>query len=214
MPGPDTSHLPQTFVSLPRKLLCVPAACHTSMSLGDSNNVDHLILAEDSRDGDRLLQTLLCPVHLVRDAPPIQLHLHDVAVFLHRGKILVQLLLSCLILPLLTVLGEGLLLATPHTPVSIKSSLALVTEVLGKDGFKITQVEVDPFIHTEADAMHLPQRVRHAGLVSHEGSEVDGLAGVIFGPGAHLASVLLAPLVGQEPHVPVAGCVEFAVRLE
>lgn len=62
--------------------------------------------------------------------------------------------------------------------------------------------------------MHLPQRVGHAGLVSQEGSEVDWLAGVIFGPGTHPAPVFLATLVGQEPHVSMTGCMEFAMRLE
>lgn len=61
--------------------------------------------------------------------------------------------------------------------------------------------------------MHLPQGVGHAGLVSQKGGEVDGLARVVFGPCAHPAPVLLATLVGQEPHVAMAGCMELAVRL-
>lgn len=69
-------------------------------------------------------------------------------------------------------------------------------------------------MHTEAGAVHLPQRVGHASLVSQEGSEVDWLAGVIFGPRTHPAPVLLTTLVGQEPHVSMAGCMEFAMRLE
>ena len=70
-----------------------------------------------------------------------------------------------------------------------------------------------PVVHTEASAVHLPQRVGHASLVSQEGREVDRFAGVIFGPRAHPASILLATLVGQEPHVSMAGCMEFAMRL-
>ena len=62
--------------------------------------------------------------------------------------------------------------------------------------------------------MDLPEGVGHAGLVGQEGSKVDRLAGVVLGPGAHLSSLLLAPLVGQEAHVPVAGGMEFTVRLE
>ena len=69
-------------------------------------------------------------------------------------------------------------------------------------------------VPTEGSAVHLPEGVGHAGLVGQEGGEVDRLGGVILGPGAHLSSLLLAPLVGQEAHVPVAGGVEFTVRLE
>uniref|UniRef100_A0A4W6DTY8 Uncharacterized protein n=1 Tax=Lates calcarifer TaxID=8187 RepID=A0A4W6DTY8_LATCA len=202
MPGSNTGHLPQTLVSLPGELLCVPAACHAyqpteqnAMTLGDTNDINHLVLVEDSRYGHGLLQTLLCPVHLVRDAASIY-------------KILVQLFLSCLILPLLTVLGEGLLLQL-HAPVFVESALALVTDMLSKDGFERTLA-----IHTEASAVHLPEGVGHACLVSQEGGKVDRLAGVVFGPCTHPPPVLLATFVGQKPHVPVAGCVEFAMRLQ
>lgn len=61
--------------------------------------------------------------------------------------------------------------------------------------------------------MHLTQDVGHAGLVAHECGEVDGLAGVVLGPAAGLPPVLLAALAGQEAHVPMAGRVEFTVRL-
>lgn len=101
VPGSDASHLPQSLVSFPGELLCVPAACHTyqpkeqkiriyrlviystsqqsaacfptfeAMTPGDTNDIDHLILVEDSRDGYSLLQTLFCPVHLVTDVTPI-----------------------------------------------------------------------------------------------------------------------------------------------
>merc|ERR1712055_809160 len=48
MPGSDTGHLPQTLVSLPRQLLGTPPAGHAlvSVSLGHSNDVNHLILSE------------------------------------------------------------------------------------------------------------------------------------------------------------------------
>lgn len=69
-------------------------------------------------------------------------------------------------------------------------------------------------MHTDANAVHLPQRVGHASLVAQEGGEVDRLAGVIFGPRAHPAPVLPATLAGQEAHVSVAGRVKLAMRLE
>lgn len=68
-------------------------------------------------------------------------------------------------------------------------------------------------VHTQASAVHLTQDVGHAGLVAHERGEVDGLAGVVLGPAAGLPPVLLAALAGQEAHVPMAGRVEFTVRL-
>uniref|UniRef100_A0A3Q1CTU1 Uncharacterized protein n=1 Tax=Amphiprion ocellaris TaxID=80972 RepID=A0A3Q1CTU1_AMPOC len=260
MPGSDTSHLPQTLVSLPGQFLRVPAApspTFEAVTLADPDDVDHLVLVEDGRYGNSLLQMLLCPVHLIRDAASIQLHLHDVgffllygqhclatvgqhvwdleALFLHLMKIFVQLLLSRLILPLLAVLAEGLLLAL--SPVFVKSALALVTEMLGKDGFQGTQtadgfnVSHNPHhddrwsfddgnrlnlfpLHTEASTVNLPQGVGHPGLVSQEGGEVDGVAGVVFGPRSDPPTVLLAALVGQKPHVPVARCVEFTMRLK
>lgn len=56
------------------------------MAFGDPDDVDHLILGEDSRDWHSLLQMLLRPVHFVRDPSPVQLHLHDVGLFLTYGK--------------------------------------------------------------------------------------------------------------------------------
>uniref|UniRef100_A0A3B5A060 Uncharacterized protein n=1 Tax=Stegastes partitus TaxID=144197 RepID=A0A3B5A060_9TELE len=231
MPGSDTGHLPQTLVSLPGQFLCVPAA---SVTLADPDDVDHLVLVEDGRNRNSLLQVLLRPVHLIRHAAPIQLHLHDV-IFLHQMKILVQLFLSGLILPLLAVLGESLFLAL--LPVFVKSAFALVTEMLGKDGFQGTQT-TDGFNvshnthhndrwrvddgdrlnlfppHTEPGSVHLPQGVGHPGLVSQEGGEVDWVAGVVFGPRPDPPPVLLATLAGQKPHVPVARGMKFAMRLK
>uniref|UniRef100_A0A7N6BYZ5 Uncharacterized protein n=1 Tax=Anabas testudineus TaxID=64144 RepID=A0A7N6BYZ5_ANATE len=164
MPGSNAGHLPQPLMSFPGEFLCIVFSTFETVTLGDTNDVNHLILVENSRDGHSLLQVLLCP-----------LNLHDV-VLLHQKKLFVHLFLSCLILPLLTVLGEGLLLAlVPKTPK--KSALALVTEMLGKDGFKGT------------------------------------LAGIIFGPCTHPPPVLLTAPVGQEPHVSMSGCMEFAMRL-
>lgn len=57
-----------------------------AMTPGDPNDVNQLILVKDCRDRNSLLQMLLCPVHLVRDASPIELHLHDVGLFLTYGQ--------------------------------------------------------------------------------------------------------------------------------
>lgn len=96
VPSSDTSHLPQTLVSLPWEFLCVPTACYAchpkeqqswsglainseslsvpvhsmfptfeAVTLGDTDDINHLILVEDGRYGHCLLQMLLCPVYLV-----------------------------------------------------------------------------------------------------------------------------------------------------
>uniref|UniRef100_A0A3P9B0A9 Uncharacterized protein n=1 Tax=Maylandia zebra TaxID=106582 RepID=A0A3P9B0A9_9CICH len=208
MPGSNTSYLPQTLVSLPWEFLCVPAACHAyhtfptfeAVTFRDTDDINHLILVEDGRYGHSLLQVLLRP-----------LHLHDVTNVMQDGDFRTYLILS-----------EGLLLALiPETQkIFIKSALALVTQVLSKDGFQGAQTTdrfdvshnthhndrrnclkscIHQCLHTEGSAVHLSQRVGHARLISQEGSEVDGMAGVIF---------------GQEPHVPVARSMEFAMRLK
>lgn len=66
-------------------------------------------------------------------------------------------------------------------------------------------------MRTEANALHLPQCVGHASLVSQESSEVYRMAGIIFGPRSHPAPVLLAALAGQEACVSMARCVELAM---
>uniref|UniRef100_A0A3B4GJ30 Uncharacterized protein n=1 Tax=Pundamilia nyererei TaxID=303518 RepID=A0A3B4GJ30_9CICH len=231
MPGSNTSYLPQTLVSLPWEFLCVPAACHAyhtfptfeAVTFRDTDDINHLILVEDGRYGHSLLQVLLRPLHLHDshlEADGKQLW--KPAILLHGIEVFVKLLLACLVLPLLSILSEGLLLALiPETQkIFIKSALALVTQVLSKDGFQGAQTTdrfdvshnthhndrrnclkscIHQCLHTEGSAVHLSQRVGHARLISQEGSEVDGMAGVIF---------------GQEPHVPVARSMEFAMRLK
>lgn len=101
MPSSDARHFPQPFVGLPGKLLGVPAARHTcrvahhrlrgqftsvagtflnasrpfvtfeAAALADPDDVDHLVLVEDGGHGHGLLQMLLGPVDLIRDAAPV-----------------------------------------------------------------------------------------------------------------------------------------------
>ena len=58
MPSSNTSDLPQTFVSLPGQFLGSPSEGYTIVSVtsGDSNNIDQLVLSEEIFDADGLLQ--------------------------------------------------------------------------------------------------------------------------------------------------------------
>merc|ERR1711931_604895 len=60
MPSSNTSNLPQTLVSLPWQLLGVPSAGDSleSMSLGNTNDVNHLILGKDRGDRQLLLEVI------------------------------------------------------------------------------------------------------------------------------------------------------------
>uniref|UniRef100_A0A674DP59 Uncharacterized protein n=1 Tax=Salmo trutta TaxID=8032 RepID=A0A674DP59_SALTR len=237
VPGSNTSHLTQALVSLPGT--SKPLTFHP-VTFGHRDGLLQLLLdpVHLLRDG-AAVQLHLHDVGLLSFEGQVDENPDGCAVFLHVIKVLLQLLLATLVCPLLGILGERLLLALVPGRVYIQeSALALVTEVLGEDGLKGPQAtdcvdvpnnphhhhrrslddsdslhRLTQTVHTQASAVHLTQDVGHAGLVAHEGGEVDGLAGVVLGPAAGLPPVLLAALAGQEAHVPMAGRVEFTVRL-
>lgn len=84
MPSTDTGDLTQTLVRLAWQLLCVPTASDTleTFSLGNANNVDHLVLTENLVDWNRLLQVLLDPLYLIFDGSTVQLDFQDVSLLL------------------------------------------------------------------------------------------------------------------------------------
>lgn len=156
MPGTNTGDLSETLVSLSGKLLGVPSAGDTvvTSTLGDTNNVDHLGLGEDSVDGDLLFEVAGGPVDLLGDSvATVDLDFDDVSLLLSKRKTLhlgvadssdglgvlldhsdvsVDGLLAILRLPSLGSLGEGLLLGV--VPASVESSLGFVRDVVGPDG--------------------------------------------------------------------------------
>ena len=154
MPGTDTGDLSETLVCLSRKLLGSPSAGNTgeTVTLGDSDNINHLILLEDGADLNWLLKETVTERNLVSDATTVNLDLHKVCLLLLEWCLAdlgvgddtddSAVLLDALKLAsdrragvlrvLLGVLGEGLLLAL--VPVLVESALDLIGEMLSPDG--------------------------------------------------------------------------------
>ena len=75
MSSTNTSNLPKTLVSLPGKLLGVPSAGDSleSMTVGDSNDVNHLILSKHGSDWNLLLEVVPGKGNLIGDRSTIKL---------------------------------------------------------------------------------------------------------------------------------------------
>ena len=136
MPSTDTSNLTETLVCLARKLLGAPTRGNTveTVTLGDGNDINNLVLLEDAVDVDGLLEETLGEFNLVGNGATVDLDFHQVSLLLlKRG-------LADLGVGehtddsgvLLGVLGEGLLLAL--VPVLVEAALELIAQVLGPDG--------------------------------------------------------------------------------
>lgn len=154
MPSTDTSDLAETLVSLARKLLGAPTSGDTgeTVTLGDGDDVDNLVLLEDGVDGDGLLEEAVAELNLIGDGATVDLDLHKVGLLLLEGSLADlgvgkntddgAVLLDALELAgdggtvvvgvLLDVLGEGLLLGL--VPVLVEATLDLVGQVLSPDG--------------------------------------------------------------------------------
>jgi hypothetical protein len=159
MPGSNTGDLTETLVCLSRKLLGSPSAGNTgeTVTLGNGNNIDHLILLEDGGDLDWLLEETMTELNLIGNAASIDLDFHQMSLLLLEGSLADlgvgedtdngAVLLDALKLTgdggsrrlrvLLGVLGESLLLAS--VPVLVESALYLVAQVLSPNGSKGTE---------------------------------------------------------------------------
>ena len=154
MPRSDTGDLPQTLVRLSGKLLGAPSAGDTgeTLTLGDGNAVNHLVLLEDGADLDGLLEESAGESDLVDNASSVDLDLHQVGLLLLQRRLSDlgvgedtddgAVFLDALELAgdggagglgvLLGVLGECLLLAL--VPVLVESALDFVGKMFGPDG--------------------------------------------------------------------------------
>jgi len=154
MPCTDTGDLSETLVCLSWQLLGAPSGSDTgeTVTLCDSDAVDHLVLLEDGVDLDWFLKKTIAELNLVSDASTVDLDLHEMSLLLLKrcradlgvcentndlAVLLDALDFTCdgrtlVVGVLLGVLGESLLLRL--VPVLVESSLDLVAQVLGPDG--------------------------------------------------------------------------------
>jgi len=84
MPCTDTSDLSETLVRLSWKLLSAPSACDTceTVTLCDSNGINHLVLLKDSVNRDWLLEETVAEFDFVSSATTIDLDLHQMRLLL------------------------------------------------------------------------------------------------------------------------------------
>jgi len=84
VPRADTSNFSQTLVGLAGKLLNAPSVGDTfeTMAFGNTDNIDDLVLLEDSGNRDLLLEHAVGKRDLVRDAAAVDLDLHQVRLLL------------------------------------------------------------------------------------------------------------------------------------
>ncbi len=84
MPSTNTSDFSETLVCLSRKLLGSPSAGNTleTLTLGDSNDIDHLVLLKDGIDSNSLLEKTVGKVNLVSNTTSIDLDLHQMCLLL------------------------------------------------------------------------------------------------------------------------------------
>ena len=153
MPCPNTRHLPQPLMRLPRQLLRAPSSRDTRepMALGNSNTINHLVLLKDTPNLNRLLKQSVPELDFLGHAPAIDLDLHQVRLLLlqrrladlrvrehaHDGAVFLDALQLARdggpgLGVLLGVFREGLLLR--FVPVFVEAAFYLVGEVLGPDG--------------------------------------------------------------------------------
>lgn len=175
MPSTNTSDLSETLVGLARKLLGTPTGSDTveTVTLGDGDDVNHLVLLEDAGNIDGLLEELLTERDLVGDAATVDLDLHKVGLLLLErglsdlgvgedtddGAVLLDTLKlagdgSTVVLGvLLGVLGESLLLGL--VPVLVESALDLVAQMLGPNGGEGSQASGGLDVANQTNNDHL-----------------------------------------------------------
>lgn len=161
VPRSDTCDLSQTTVSLSGKTADTPTSDDTfvSATLGNTDNINVLVLAKDRVDRDLLLEQALGKVDLGSSVSSVDLDLHNVGLLQSEVEQLdlgvgdntnnsAELLdalklglnvLSALLGVFLGVLGEGLFLAS--VPVLVKTTLEFFVQVLRENSSQGTETK-------------------------------------------------------------------------
>jgi len=175
MPSSDTSNLSQTFVGLAGKSGNTPTFDDTfkSVTFGDTDDVDHLILVKDRGDIDGFFEEVLGEVDFLGSGSTINLDFHqmsfllsllelsdlsvgqdsdDGAVFLDLTKISINSLVLVLREVFEGIFGECLLLGL--VPVFVESSSNIVAQMLGPDGFEVSDSKRSFDVANDSDGDH------------------------------------------------------------
>jgi len=130
MPSSDTTDLSETSMGLSGKSLSTESGSDTfvTLTLSNTENVNHFILVEDLGDSDFLFEVGLGEINLLGDSTTVDLDFEDVSLLLSKVELIqlgvdddsdnltvfldsVELSINILgVRPLLAVLGESLLL--------------------------------------------------------------------------------------------------------
>mmetsp|Transcript_30321 Transcript_30321/g.26865 ORF Transcript_30321/g.26865 Transcript_30321/m.26865 type:complete len:214 (-) Transcript_30321:129-770(-) len=156
MPGADATDLSETSVRLSGESGDSESLDDSGSSLtsGNTNGIDHLVVREDFTDSDFLFKVVLSPGDLLGDGASVNLdlvevglslseldlldlgvheHSHDLAVLADSVEVSLDRFLGVgLSVVSFGVLGESLLFG--EVPVLVESPLDVVGEVLGPDG--------------------------------------------------------------------------------
>jgi len=169
MPGTNTGDLAETLVRLSGQFGGSPTGSHTleTLTLGHTNDVDHLILGEHLGDGNGLFEETNTEVDLSSSVTTVDLDLHevslllgkrkllnvgvskntdDLAVLLHLGKLTVAVGVG---LTTSVVLGESLLLGA--VPVLVEATEHLLLKMGSPDGGQSTETRGSLDVTNHAD---------------------------------------------------------------
>jgi len=242
MPRTNASNLSLSSVGLSGKDGNTPSLNDTSVSvtLGDTNNIAHLVLREDGSYWDLLLKELSAEINLIRDGTTVDLDFNnvsllltnlalrnlsvhdcpdDLAVLLGSGDLSSHLVVISVSL---SILGESLLLGL--VPALVETSSALIRQMLSPNGGQSTETVWCFGVTNETNANHwwgledsdslsnLLLVVSHTSLVTHESSQMAWLGLIILREGLDLTLEVLGSLSWEETKGTATWMLELTMR--